>query len=197
MNRNSYFNLKELKERGWTDSKILLWLKEPDELRKNPFYKSAGLQKLYLIERVIEQENTEMFLEWKNKSIIKREKLSNAQLKIHEKKREELFQYINDLNIEIGKEHKTALYKRAVNHYNNLWVSRGNYDKFIVYDKSLEETEFFNRITINMLRHENEHYEEELYNMFGKTGNNEAYFLLKERIYNEIIKVYPFLGKEN
>lgn len=32
--RENYYNLTELKTRGWTLSKITLWLKEPDEIRK-------------------------------------------------------------------------------------------------------------------------------------------------------------------
>lgn len=46
---------------------------------------------------------------------------------------------------------------------------------------------------MNMLRHENEKYEEEIYKMFGKTGKDDAYFLLKERINKKILEQYPFL----
>ena len=46
---------------------------------------------------------------------------------------------------------------------------------------------------MNMLRHENRNYEYELSDMYGKTGNWEAYDLLKDRINDKIIENYSFL----
>ena len=42
-----------------------------------------------------------------------------------------------------------------------------------------------------MLRHCSEHYETEIKNMFGKTGVDEGYDLLRKRIDSEIFRVYP------
>lgn len=83
IDRNKYLNLSQLKERGWTDSKIKEWLKEPDEYAKNPMYRSASPTKLYLIERVIKQEQNEIFIEWFKNSKEKRIKLSQKQKAIH------------------------------------------------------------------------------------------------------------------
>ncbi len=60
-----------------------------------------------------------------------------------------------------------------------MWDSRNKSDKYATVDAS---DDFLNRISLNMLRHENEHYELELNKMFGKTGNDDAYILLKNKI---------------
>ncbi len=192
--RENYYNLTELKTRGWTLSKITLWLKEPDEIRKNPLYRTASPTKLYLKERVISLEGNKSFKDWLLKTKTSRDKLSASQKKVHEIKKEELFKYINGLEIKIEKFHKNQLYKFAVRHYNNLWDSRNKYDKYATVDAS---DDFLNRISLNMLRHENEHYELELNKMFGKTGNDDAYILLKNKINDEIFKIYPFLNQSN
>ena len=62
--KKQFVNLKALKERSWTQSKIDLWLKEPDRLIDNPFYRSGPPQKLYLLTRVKLQEKNKRFQDW-------------------------------------------------------------------------------------------------------------------------------------
>jgi len=189
--RNKYFNLKQLKERGWTNTKINLWLKEPDKLIKNPIYRSASPSKLYLSSKVKQQEKNKRFLTWIEASKGKREKLSNSLKETNSKKRKALVMYITSLDVKIKKYSIDKLTKRAVRHYNDLWFSRGDYDKHATVH---DDREFLNRICLNMLRHEQEHYEYEICQMFGKVGKDDGYAALREKIETEILKVYPFLA---
>jgi len=191
IDKNKYLNLSQLKARGWTSSKVCEWLREPDEYTRNPMYKSASPTKLYLLKRVTKQEKNKRFIEWFKDSKEKRIKLSQKQKSIHELKKQELLSYINSLEINIPKMDKKRLYFSAVEHYNYLWESRGKYEKKIFCDACDEE--FLNRISMNMLRHESEKYEEEIYKMFDKTGKDDAYSLLKNRVNKKILDQYPFL----
>lgn len=99
--RNNYFNLTELKSRGWTKLKIELWLGKPDETKQNPFYKSSFEIKLYLKEKVIIKEENIEFINWMKKTKQKRKKISIIQTNKHNIKKMELIEYINNLKIEI------------------------------------------------------------------------------------------------
>ena len=193
INRDKFFNIKQLKERGWTQSKINSWLKEPDATIANPIYRSASPSKLFLIARVKRQEKNKRFIEWIDKSKSKRQKLSKTLKEVNANKRRELIMYINSLNITIPKMSYSKLTKLAIEHYNDLWHSRGRYEKVAT---ALDDRAFLNRICINMLRHEQEIYEEELYNLFGKIGKEEGYLILKEKVNSEICKIYPLLFEE-
>ena len=195
--REKYLNIKQLKERGWTRGKIDLWLKEPDKTIQNPIYKTSSPSKLYLVNRVKQQEKNKRFQEWIEKSKNKREKLSKSLKEVNADKRRELIMYINSLEIEIEKMSLKELTKLAVEYYNDLWHSRGRFNK---HATTLDDRGFLNRICINMLRHLHEHYEYEINRMFGQVGKTDGYTILRERIENEIFAVYPQLkglGSEN
>lgn len=189
-----YFSVSGLKHRGWTEGKIKLWLKDADKLVDNPHYRCAPKSKLYESKRVLKFEKRKIFKEWFENSKNKREKISLKQKEIHNNKKEELIKYINNLNIEIEVFSEKELYERAIYHYNDLWFFRENYEKTI-YQKYYElEKSFLNRITINMLRHNYSYYEEELSGLFGKSGKEDCYELLKEKVNNKIYEIYPFLN---
>lgn len=189
--REKYYNIRQLKERGWTQSKIDAWLKEPDVLVKNPIYSSAAPSKLFLKTRVHRQERNKRFKEWLDKSKNKRTKLSKSLKKANEDKKNKLMDYINNLEIVIPVMSLEELTLQAIEHYNDLWEIRGNYEKHATIDS---DRQFLNRITMNMLRHQQEHYELELERLFGKVGKDEAYIALKTKINKEILKIYPTLG---
>jgi len=189
--KKEYWSKKQLKERGWSESKIKEWLGEPDKLIKNPIFASAAPMQLYLASRVKRQEKNKRFKEWLEKSRIKREKLSKKLKEVNERKRQELIDYINSLEIKIPTMPLKKLREKAVEHYNWLWqVERGQWDKFATIN---DDEKFLNRICVNYLRHEHEYYESEIARMFGKVGKDEGYSLLKKRINEEIFKIYPKL----
>ena len=94
----------------------------------------------------------------------------------------------NKIEIRIPKMPIKKLRALAVEHYNTLWSMRGKYDKVATIN---DDDELLDRISVNMLRHEQECYEKELDNLFCKIGRAEGYILLKNRINQEIAKTYP------
>ena len=140
--------------------------------------------------RVKQQELNKRFKEWKENTKEKREKLSKSLKEANERKREELKKYIESLEIKIERISLEELKEQSIEHYNELWCSRGRFDK---YANEKSDENFLKRICVNMLRHEFTDYEYEIYKMFGKVGKEQGYEMLKNRINEEIYKTYPEL----
>lgn len=85
---------------------------------------------------------------------------------------------------------RAAVYRKAVQHYNALWASRDAHEKHASVN---DDPEFLNRIARNMLRHAFSNYELEISRLFGHTGREEGYCLLRERVDAAIVEKYPFL----
>jgi hypothetical protein len=58
----------ELKGRGWNGRLIALLLGEPDERKRNPYYKAGPPMKLYKVARVLEAENSNEFRQQERRS---------------------------------------------------------------------------------------------------------------------------------
>jgi hypothetical protein len=99
--------------------------------------------------------------------------------------------YINSLHISVSRYDRDDLERLALRHYNDLMASRGK-DRYS--DGSNEE--FIKRISVNFLRHECTSYEIELYNIFGKTGKEDGYCLLKSIVLDKISASHPWLEDE-
>ncbi|MEV1246717.1 hypothetical protein ACIBO2_27505 [Nonomuraea sp. NPDC050022] len=56
-----YFQLAELRERGWSPTMIRKLLDPPDLLRPNPLFRSASPMRLYETGRVVSAEQSESF----------------------------------------------------------------------------------------------------------------------------------------
>lgn len=193
----NYLTSTKLKERGFTEGKIKKFLGDADLLVTNPAYRTGPPMRLFLEKRVEEVEKSQEFQDWLSKSKSTREKQSQIQLKIAENKRQELRDYITNLDIEIELIPSDKLFQKAQRHYNNLWSDRGDDDKFC-HESTVSDSnkKFLHRITVNMLRHEFTNYENELCDIFGKIGVAEGYLMLKTKVLNKIAEVYPFLKNE-
>lgn len=182
-----------LKARGWTEAMIKQYLGEPDELKPNPYYKSAAPMRLYNLKRVEKVEKSKKFIE--AKAAADRRKESAA--KGVDTKVEKAIQYAKTVKIEVPVIDYDTLVKHACRHYND-WheCDRNgmlNLD-FIPADPKHSDPEFLHRITINYLRHECTSYDDELDKLFGKTGTHEAHQILQRRINKEIRATYPQLN---
>ena len=51
-------------KRGWTDTMIKILLGTPDKTAQNPHYRRAPEMKLYLLDRVIEAEESDDFVKF-------------------------------------------------------------------------------------------------------------------------------------
>ena len=185
-----YITFTDLKEkRGWSKRLIDNFLFEPDLYTQNTHRGRDSVCKLYKMERVLEVEAED---EEFHEEFEKVKKRRNSALKSVNKKRQELFDYINNLEIRILEfPTQQKLFKAAINHYNNLQFERENY--FATDATTNSDAKFLKRISVNFLRHSCVNYEPELDQLFGKIGRNEGYWMLKEKINDLIYEKYPFL----
>ena len=193
---NEYINQTMLlKRNGWTAKAVKLFLPTPDKETTNPRYKNASPQKMYLLSTIEKIEDSEaflLFLEGNNKR-------TAAAQKAVETKRRKIMDYVNNIKIEVPIIEKTKLLNDSITHYNEyqeyLFYNKGGYKKqdqpFLASTSS--DALFLKRITLNYLRHNLTNYEDELTEIFGKTGTDEAYDVLKERINKAILTQYNWL----
>jgi hypothetical protein len=179
-----HYTKTQLKERGWTDRIIRIYMPEPCLKKKNNYYKCAPDICLYEKEKIHKIESLEDF----KIEIKKSEKRRNSMKLVAERKRQELIDYVKNLKIEVQKINPNKIFKDACDNYND-WN-----EEFI--EKNNVETSFLHRITVNYIRHNLTNYEEELDELFGQIGKDDGYYLLKNRILNKIKELYPFLQEE-
>lgn len=182
-----------LKARGWSEAMIKQYLGEPDELKPNPYYKSAAPMRLYSLKRVEKVEKSKKFIEAKAAADRRKESAAKGVAT----KVEKAIQYANTVKIKVPVVNYDTLVKHACRHYND-WHEcdrngMTNLD-FIPADPKHSDPEFLHRITINYLRHECTSYDDELEKLFGKTGVHEAHQILQRRINKEIRATYPQLN---
>jgi hypothetical protein len=187
-----FYLKKDLTSRDWTDGLITRLLTAPDRIKRRH---GGGVIHLFRKERVELIENSEEFKKYQEKTLKRRRAAGIRMIERSDLLREQIIQHIEAIDIKIRNFITVEeLYKASVEHYIQLWIGRGSFDKTANLGASLE---FLNRISINMLRHECSCYEKELYSMFGKVGAAIAYELLKTRVNQEIIKLYPFLKERS
>lgn len=190
MKGDNLITLTSLKERGWTDSIIKKMEVTPDKLAKNPFSKKSPQVKLFSLEKVEELEKTDLFktlLEAAKKRSSKGKEVAKMRFELAKKEVEAL-----EIKVKfVGDE--SALTKKACKHYNDLWSSRGDYDKVATPSDSKD---FLRRITVNYLRHELSDYEYFLDDLYGSIGAEYLRTLMRNKILDRISEIYPFLKAE-
>jgi ribosome-associated protein YbcJ (S4-like RNA binding protein) len=174
-----------IKTRNWTESLIKKHLGEPDLLKTNPHYKSGSQMKLFLLERVIQVENSKEFQVDFEKS--KRRRI--AALNMIKTKTENLIHNINNIEIMVEKIDFYKLLKDTIDQYNSRnifsWIN----------EKTLD-TKTKNRLMVNYIRHHLTSYESFLDTFNCQVGKLKAYKTLNRRIYDKISEVYPTLKME-
>jgi ribosome-associated protein YbcJ (S4-like RNA binding protein) len=174
-----------IKTRNWTESLIKKHLGEPDLLKTNPHYKSGSQMKLFLLERVIQVENSKEFQVDFEKS--KRRRI--AALNMIKTKTENLIHNINNIEIMVEKIDFYKLLKDTIDQYNSRnifsWIN----------EKTLDN-KTKNRLIVNYIRHHLTSYELFLDDITCRVGKLKAYKTLNRRIYDKIAEVYPLLKME-
>ncbi|MDI4663671.1 hypothetical protein K9U40_04900 [Xanthobacter autotrophicus] len=172
-------------ERGWTDTMVQKFLGDPDQLKPNPNYRSGPKMRLYRLDRIEEAEATELVREALSKARASRSKRSSSALERHNRNRQSLLQAVASIPIEIPSTNLSELIDTAIQHYN-----RRNIEKVADQDS---ESSFLKRITCNYIRHELIDYDMICHALRGQVGRQDAYFLLKDRIMENIYSTYPEL----
>ena len=147
-------------KRGWTDTIISKLLGDPDRTAPNPHYRSAHEMRLYLLERVMDAENSDEFVKYV--SDLKRKESAKKAVRT---KINRIIQWAKTVKIEYDFPNSNRLYGSE-------------------------------REKVNYLRHECTEYAYTLADMYGKTGKDIAYPIIKNRILAEIAKRYHDFAKE-
>jgi hypothetical protein len=184
-----YYNLTELQARNWTKALIKKFLGDADKERQNPRYRSTAPTRLYLAARVIKAEGTAEFVA----AMKKRMEAGRRGIEAAHRRREQVLSWVEGLEIRLPEDSIESVTAKAVQSYNDLWTSRGKFEKRAMVDSP---PAFIARISVNYLRHECSQYEKNLLAIFGKVGASEAYENLKDRILLKIAEAYPTLDDE-
>ncbi len=189
-----HFSKVGLKQRGWTDKAIDLFL-VPDKVVDNPHYKSAPKMQLYLIKRVEDIEKSAEFQHFQDKN--KKRVVSSK--KAVETKRKRLLKEVQNWAIHLKSQDYQEVLKNAIKSYNRFKQETAfehGWDNYDFQPTMDSDKEFIERITVNYLRHNQSNYDNKLDKLFGKVGKSEAYNILNRKIYDKITEVYPQLSAE-
>jgi hypothetical protein len=186
--KKKLLTVPQLRECGWTDAMVRDLLGDPDELRRNPVYRSAAPMRLYAPDRVSAAEEDPAFA--KRKSQAARRSAASAEAAWG--KREELLAAAAAVPVTVPVLDREALIRAACASYNAWNFGREDYIRAAPDSDPL----FVERIVVNYLRHELTSYEAELGRLFGKVGRADATSVIRERVYGAIADAYPELAAE-
>lgn len=175
-------------EHYWTDKMIRDLLGAPDKTAPNPYYRSQAPMKLYLLSRVIAIEQTLDLDAMRNRrlkrSLAAKKAVATRVLRILERAKN------CDLQCDFS-EPLVTVRKKAVRHHDYLMMERAiwyNSPPKNTYHGVDHEVYYKDRWAVNYLRHERTDYDYWLYVLGGSVRHT-----LRERIHDEIAKIYPEL----
>ncbi|MHB1956445.1 MAG: hypothetical protein ACYCOU_22165 [Sulfobacillus sp.] len=180
-------------ERFWTDTLIHRYLGEPDDLVKNPHYRSGPPMALYDLARVMACEQQPDVAAALQRIAERRPQRQRIAQDIADRKRQAVLDWVRSLSIQLPALSHDRLLRQACDHYNALWEDRGRDDKWATPS---DDPAFLARITVNYLRHACSPYEDHLDDLFGQIGATEGRPLLKQRVLTAIARQYPDLAQE-
>lgn len=185
-----------LLKRGWTPSLITRLLEEPDQLGKNPHYRSGPPTKLYLRLRV---EAAELLPEFKAAQSGRESRQASAARAV-QTKTERILAEIEALNIRLPTLGETELIAKAVRNRNAAipeWkIGEVEFADVSDIQPWPEHDSFRDRICVNFLRHGATRYDRVLRAIRGKVARDEAHRLLSKKIFDAIAASYPKLANE-
>jgi hypothetical protein len=191
---SEFITKSTLKERGWTDLLIKIFLPKPHETRQNPNYRSGPPMCLYKITAVEETERSDDF----QKMMIEAQKRKQGAKKAVETKLADLRRQLNTMEFKVPHLSEESLLKHAIGHYNEMqdWRESNGFKTCGRRADEKSDIEFLNRIQVNYLRHCLTSYEEKLDEIAGRVGFAEGYVDIRKKIFIEIARLYPWLEDE-
>ena len=183
--------LTTVKGMGFTDKLIRDLLPEP-ELKQNPHYKCASPMKLWEKSVVEKAMQTEIFI---NAQAQRQKRKESAQKAVKTKTDNLIAQILKDIeNISVKRLNMGDLHKRTLEAKQDYYDWR-YYDTYY-HDAYEADEETQDRWMVNYIRHNLTSYDEELWNMSGKTGKGKAYLIYFEAVLHKIAEIYPELKDE-
>ena len=186
-----------IKELGWSKELAEKYLPEPT-LVPNPYYKCAAPMKLYSLEDVQKVSQTEPVRGYLEARMEKRAKRAESSKKAVATKKLKLFEEVNKKIEQIVVEllDDSTLRNLTISAKNN-WNAWNDYKgTFTPINSSDVDKSTMDRWVVNYIRHNLTEYDEDLYNMKGKTGVREEYFRYKNVVLDKISEVYPKYKQE-
>lgn len=185
--------MPQLKERGWTETRVKKFLDPPDATRPNPHYRSAAPMRLYAIARVEAAESRE---DWKQAALRSRGR-SEAGKAVAARKAAELVKAVKQLPITVTRLPPDQLLEQAITSYNEfheelLWERGHDYEPA----HAGSDLAFLARITVNYIRHHLTAYDTHLEEVAGRIGVRQAIAAIRYRVYAAIEETYPDLAEE-
>lgn len=181
-------NATSIRERGWTNGLITKFLGEPDQLKKNPFYRDAAPVRLYDLSRV---EAAELSPEWITASAQTQHRRAGASKAVRTKT-DALLKKVEQLRVEVKVLPLDQVRKLAINNYNR--APRRERDNNLA--SADDDPLFLDRITVNYIRHSLTTYDEHLHEIERMVGKDDAYRAIRTKVLNAIAAAYPTLADE-
>jgi hypothetical protein len=187
-----FYKTTLIKERDWTEKLISRFLGSPDKRVKNPHY-SKMYSYLYDKNKVTEAENDPDFITLKNKKLKEKKNRQAGSKKAMQTKINIATEWAKNVVINIEIKDLQVLSDEAMENYNShheaaIDSGRKQEIEYLDYKSS-----FGSRVIRNYLRHCCSDYELYISINYGKTGVNEAYDIIRERIEKCIDNIYPEL----
>ncbi len=180
------FHTAKWYKENWGADPLKLGL--PYEEAENPYYKSGPPMKLWTEDDVLPYRS--------EKEKQQHQKRSESAITAAETRRTRLIGEVEKWEIELQREPFNQVLIKAIDSYNrfhtDLELERGHEFEWASLDS---DAYFLRRVTENYLRHQLSNYEVELEGIFGKTGNSEAYRIVRRKINAKIQEVYPELAQ--
>jgi hypothetical protein len=188
LSRAACYCVRELRDRGWTEDGIGRFLGDPDRTAPNPRYRNSAPMRLYARRRVHQAESTPEWQAWRDG----RERRRPAAQRAVETKRAKLLAALEAQPLPaLPVLSREALRQQAYAHWRSLSLDRGREPNDGPGTESNDE--FQDRLCVNYLRHECSDYENRLLTLYGQTGREEGYELIRNQIDDAIMDQYPYL----
>jgi hypothetical protein len=187
------FTVRQLKQRGWTETQIKKFLGPPDASRPNPYYTSAAPMRLYAATRVEAMEACEDWRLAADRSLVR----SEAGKTVAARKAEELIEHAEQLPITFTRLPLDQLQERAITSY-NAFHEELLWERGLDYEKAAAQSDlaFLSRITVNYIRHSLTAYGKHLQEVAGRIGVSQAIGTIRRRVYAAIGATYPEYAEE-
>ena len=186
-----------IKEFGWSDALAKKYLPEP-KLVDNPHYKCVAPMKLYELEVVQRVSSTEPVKTLLAELAEKRVKRTESSKKAIATKKANLAKEVDEKIklIKVKLINDDDLRGRTIS-AKNEWNSWNDYRGDFIPVRQKDVDEFtMRRWVVNFIRHNLTEYDEDLFDIKGKTGIHEEYYRYRDAVLDKIAEVYPKYADE-
>lgn len=182
-----------IEKRGWTKTMVnKLTSKLDTKIVDNPHYKCAAPMTLYQLKDIKRIEKTKEFKELKEKA----DKRKLIAKKTVETKFMNTLEFTNSFSVTVERIDIDDLRDNTLANKQFWYDMNYNPFKFDINDAYSAPEDVVKRWMVNFIRHNLTNYDEELEKLYGKTGKHIGYMHYKEKLANEMKKVYPELKGE-